>query len=83
MKCLSLHARQSTLTLFSTTLNGMDFKFVSHGLWSEEQNILRQHMHKKSFWILINKCGNKLKHENKAEGPWPFHGVFVLAYFHI
>jgi hypothetical protein len=36
----------------------MDFKFVSHGLWSEEQNILRQHMHKKEFWILTNKCGN-------------------------
>ena len=33
-----------------TTLNGMDFKFVSHGLWSEEQNILLQHMHKKEFW---------------------------------
>ena len=32
-----------------TTLNGMDFKFVSHGLWSEKQNILLQHMHKKEF----------------------------------
>jgi hypothetical protein len=47
----------------------MDFKFVSHGLWSEEQNILLQHMHKKELWILINKCGNKLKHENDAKGP--------------
>jgi hypothetical protein len=47
----------------------MDFKFVSHGLWSEEQNILLQHMHKKEFWILANKCGNKLKHENEAKGP--------------
>ena len=28
-----------------TALNGIDFKFVSHGLWSEKQNILRQHMH--------------------------------------
>jgi hypothetical protein len=49
-----------------TILNGIDFKFVSHGLWSEKQNILRQHMHKKEFWILTNKCGNKLKHENEA-----------------
>ena len=23
-----------------TTLNRMDFKFVSHGLWSEKQNVL-------------------------------------------
>jgi hypothetical protein len=23
----------------------------------------------KKFWILINKCGNKLKHENDAKGP--------------
>jgi hypothetical protein len=45
----------------------MDFKFVSHGLWSEEQNILLQHMHKKEFWILTNKCGNNLKHENEVE----------------
>ena len=48
----------------------MDFKFVSHGLWSEEQNILLQHMlHKKEFWIFTNKCGNKLKLENEAGGP--------------
>jgi hypothetical protein len=26
-------------------------------------------MHKKEFWILTIKCGNKLKHENEAEGP--------------
>ena len=32
-----------------STLNEMDFKFVSHGLWSEKQNILLQHMHKKNF----------------------------------
>jgi hypothetical protein len=44
----------------------MDFKFVSHGLWSEQQNILLQHMNKKEFWILTNKCGNKLKHETIA-----------------
>jgi hypothetical protein len=43
--------------------------FVSHGLWSEEQNILIRHMHKK-FWILTNKCVNKLKHENEAKGPF-------------
>jgi hypothetical protein len=46
----------------------MDFKFVPHRLWSVEQNLL-QHIHKKEFWILTNKCGNKLKHENEAEGP--------------
>ena len=39
----------------------MDFKFVSHGLFSGKQNILLQHMHKKEFWILTNKCGNNLK----------------------
>ena len=48
----------------------MDFKFASHGLWSEKQNILLQHMLKKEFWILTNKCGNNLKHENEAEWPW-------------
>jgi hypothetical protein len=39
-----------------------------------KQNILRQHMHKKNLDFDI-KCGNKLKHENEAEGPWPhvFH----------
>jgi hemerythrin len=45
----------------------MDFKFVSHGLWSEKKNILLQHMHKKKFLILTNRCGNKIKHENEAE----------------
>ena len=50
----------------------MGLKFVSHGLWSEEQNILLQHIHKKKFWILSNKCGNNLKHENEAGEPWPF-----------
>ena len=44
----------------------MDFKFVSHGLWSEKQNVLLQHMHQKEFLILTNKCGNNLKHENEA-----------------
>jgi hypothetical protein len=57
----------------------MDFKFVSHGLWSEEQNILLQHMHKKEFWILTNKCGNKLKHENEAKGPGPIPFKAVLS----
>jgi hypothetical protein len=47
----------------------MDFNFVFHGPWSEQQNILLQRMHKKEFWILTNKCGKKLKHENEAEGP--------------
>ena len=56
----------------------MDFKFVSHGLWSEKQNIHLQHMHKKEFCILTNKCGNNLKHENEANRPWPPNLVLVF-----
>ena len=56
----------------------MDFKFVSDKLWSKKQNILRQHMHEREFWILTNKCGNNVKHENEAEGPWPLSLVFVF-----
>ena len=56
----------------------MDFKFVSHKLWSVKQNILRQHMHKIEFWILTIKCGNKLKHENKAKGPGPLASFSCL-----
>ena len=59
----------------------MDFKFVSRGLWSEKQNILLRLMHKKEFWILANKCGNNLKHENEAEGPWHVSLVFVFTIF--
>ena len=71
----------TTNTVFHlrTTLNGMDLKFVSHGLWSEKQNILLRHMHKKEFWILTNKCWNNLKHENEAEGPWPVSLVLVFT----
>ena len=57
----------------------MDFKFVSYELWSEKPNIFLQHMHKKEFWILTNKCGNNLKHENEAKWPWPFSLVFVFT----
>ena len=56
----------------------MGFKFVSHKLWSKKQNILRQHMHKREFWILTNKCANNVKHENEAEAPWPLNLVFVF-----
>jgi hypothetical protein len=35
-------------------------------------------MHKKEFWILTIKRGNKLEHENVAEGPWPLCLVFVF-----
>ena len=56
----------------------MDFKFVSYGLFSEKQNILLQHMHKKEFWILTNKCGNNLKYENEAEEPWLFSLLSVF-----
>ena len=59
----------------------MDFKFVSHRLWSETQNILRQHMHKKEFGILTIKHGNKLKHENEDEGHGPSASVSCLSLF--
>ena len=61
--------RQYTLSIITsqlhcfqlrTTLNGKDFKFFSHGLCTEKQNILLQHMHEKKFWILINTYGNNL-----------------------
>ena len=42
---------------YRTTLNRMDFKFVSHSLWLEKQNILHPHM---------RPCGNNLKCGNKA-----------------
>ena len=35
-------------------------------------------MHKKEFWVLINKCRNNHKHENEAEEPWLFSLVFVF-----
>ena len=34
-------------------------------------------MHKKEFWILTIKYGNKLKHENEAEGPWAYEGLWT------
>ena len=51
----------------------MDFKFISQELWSKKQNNLFQRMLEKEFWILTSKCGNNLKHENEAEGPWPVY----------
>ena len=36
-------------------------------------------MHKKEFWILTEKYGNNLKHENEAEEPWAFSLVFVFT----
>ena len=57
----------------------MDFKFVSHRLWSEAQNILRQHIH-----IIKNlgiKHGNRLKHENEAEGHGPSASASCLSLF--
>ena len=53
----------------------MDFKFISHKLWSEAQNIFPQNMHKKEFGILTIKHGNKLKHENEAQGHGPSASV--------
>jgi hypothetical protein len=58
----------------------MDFKFVSRGLSSEQQNFLCQHMHKK-IWILANQCGNELKHENEDKGPGRWRLVFVFKLF--
>ena len=55
----------------------MDFKFVSHVIWSKKQNIL-EHMHGKESSILTNKCGNNLKHENEADRPWLLSLVFVF-----
>ena len=57
----------------------MDFKFVSHGRRAEKQNIIP----KKEFWILTNKCGNKLSHENEAPGAAREPRYRVKAYFHI
>ena len=59
----------------------MDLKFVSHRLWSEAQNILRQHMHKEEFGILTIKHGNKLKHENEVEGHGPSASVLCSSLF--
>ena len=56
----------------------MDFQFVSHSLWSEKQNILRQHMHKKEFWIFTNKCRNNLKRSNGLSASFS-----CLVLFHI
>ena len=64
-----------------TTINRVSFKFVSHRLWSEAQDILRQHMHKTKFGILTIKHGNKLKHENEAEGHGPSAPVSCLSLF--
>jgi hypothetical protein len=54
---------------------------VSHGLWSEEQNILRQHMHKKEFWILTFSQadrGSKLWKTYHIVGQ--FHFAFILCH---
>ena len=32
----------------------------------------------REFWILPNKCGNNLKHENEADRLWPLSLVFVF-----
>ena len=50
-------------------------------LWSEAQNILRQHMHKKEFGIMTMEHGNKLKRENEAEGHGPSASVSYLSLF--
>jgi hypothetical protein len=46
-----------------TTLNGKDFKFFSHGLCTEKQNILLEHMHEKNslFWPINVEIGFNTK----------------------
>ena len=58
MQSIDLSGNYVTTNTFQlwAALNGMDFKFVTHGLLSDKQNILLQHIHKKEFWILTNKC---------------------------
>ena len=64
-----------------TTLNGKDFKFGSHRLWSEEQNILLPHMHKNNFGFWLLNVEISLNTKTRLGGMAPrFH---VLAYFHI
>ena len=52
-------------------------------LWSEKQNILRQHMHKKEFGILTNKCRNNLKHEMRLRSHGLSASFSCLVLFHI
>ena len=49
---LSIITSQLRCFQLRTTLNGKDFGFFSHGLCTEKQNILLQHMREKTFWIL-------------------------------
>ena len=70
----------NTIFNLRTTLNGMDFKLVSHGLWSEKQNMLLQYIHKK-FWILTNERGNNLKRQNRADRPCPSASFSCLTFF--
>jgi hypothetical protein len=65
---LSIITSQLHCFQLRTTCNGKDFKFFSHGLYTDKQNILLQYMHENEFFILSNKCGTKLKHENEAPG---------------
>ena len=80
---LSIITSQLHCFQIRTILNGKDFKFFSHGLCTEKQNILLQHMRKKHFWILINEYGNKHKHENEAPGHDLEPRFRVKAYFHV
>ena len=65
----------------TTTLNRVNFTFVSHRLCLEAQNILCQHMPKTEFGILTIKHANKLKHENEAEGHGPSASFSCLSLF--
>jgi hypothetical protein len=57
---LSIITSQLHCFQLKTTLNGMLFQVCFSWLWEEKQSILLQHNRKKEFWILTNKCGNKL-----------------------
>ncbi len=74
-----------TTTLFSTSdhLKWKGFQVFFSWPCTEKQNILLQHMHEKELFILTNKCGNKLYHENEAPGDDLEPRFRVNAYFHI
>ena len=48
---LSIITTQLHFFQLRTILDGKDFKFFSHGLCTEKQNILLQHMREKFFWF--------------------------------
>ncbi len=56
----------------------MDFKFFSHGLCTEKQNILLEHMREKEFFILTGPINVEISFNTKLRPRFR-----VNAYFHI